>query len=258
MGDEKAQDNVIVLSVGEFTSNNEFRAWSFTNNGTMLNCVKYQSDLLGKKMFVQQTWPKAPNPDDDDGREIVIDEPVNHVTISEEIMEGYGDTKFEDCRYSFHVSKDELGEITTKKVKDETVTTRTRLCNFVCVKLVCNNGYMERNHGQSYDVMLVSQRTKWFSERNDERIYYLALNDNNRKPHLSGYDYIDVEVKLENEMMRSTSDIKTMFSNAFAQLQCEMTFSHLMQLIMIMKTPPSRALPASLACRSPASTCRPR
>ena len=42
--------------------------------------------------------------------------------------------------------------------------------------------------------------------------------------------------------MKSTSDIKTMFSNAFAQLQCEMTFSHLMQLIMILKTPPSRAL----------------
>ena len=58
MGDEKAQDNVIVLSVGEFTSNNEFRAWSFTNNGTKLNCVKYQSELLGKKMFDQKTYPK--------------------------------------------------------------------------------------------------------------------------------------------------------------------------------------------------------
>ena len=65
------------------------------------------------------------------------------------------------------------------------MTTWTRLCNFMCVKLISNNGYMERNHGKHYEVMLVRQRTKYYSERNDEkRIYYLALNDNNRAASL--------------------------------------------------------------------------
>ena len=47
-------------------------------------------------------------------------------------MEGFDATKFKDCRYSFHVLRT-AGEISTKKVKDETRTTNAP-CNFVCKK----------------------------------------------------------------------------------------------------------------------------
>ncbi len=208
-----AREQVIKLSIGEL-HHNIFLAWDFTppvSGGKTLDCILVKDPDLVKKLFYQSHWLDA----------------IRFESESDLLDEAeYGGVVL---KYDF-TYKDECTFIPTARGKD---SVDIMVANFHIVR-ICNVYQFADSSVPPYYKIIA----RHLLSRECEGTFYLAADDENRLPDVSGYKYIDVEVLFQLHTLRIFSDIAALFCKFSPRLLVSsLNIDHLQHILQNLPMP---------------------